>query len=178
VDNKVNVRGFLQAINIKEFNALKAPVRSIPAFEPITDDNRFSLEISSMRALNDDIMNILASLDFFDQALGRPELQFAGRYPDLEDLREVYFNRLTSKINYKNLLEFYKWFDDSLAQIVIRMLPRNTDFLGINFVIESHALERHKLQYFQGDIYLGENNRRGLATDIFLQQVVGTLKRY
>ena len=32
--------------------------------------------------------------------------------------------------------------------------------------------------YVKEDIYLGENDRRGLQTDLNLQQVVGQLKRY
>ena len=177
-ENKIRVRGFDEQLTIEEFNALKAPVRSIPINEPVTDDNRFSIEISSVRALNEDIINILAGLDYFDNAIGAPELQFSMGYPDLQSLREVYFNRLTGKVNYKNLLEFYKWFDDSLAGMVEAVLPRNTRFLGINYVVESHMLERTKLRYAQEDIYLGESNRRGIGSNIFLQQIVGNLKRY
>jgi hypothetical protein len=58
------------------------------------------------------------------------------------------------------------------------MIPSNTAFLGMNFVIESHVLERNKLRYLQEDIYIGENDRRGLQTDLGLQQVVGSFKRY
>lgn len=177
-ENKIRVRGFDEQLTIEEFNALKAPVRSIPINEPVTDDNRFSIEISSVRALNEDIINILAGLDYFDNAIGAPELQFSMGYPELQSLREVYFNRLTGKVNYKNLLEFYKWFDDSLAGMVEAVLPRNTRFLGINYVVESHMLERTKLRYAQEDIYLGESNRRGIGSNIFLQQIVGNLKRY
>ncbi len=176
--NKIRVRGFDEQVNIDEFNSLKAPVRSIPISEPVTDDTRFSIEISSVRALNEDIVNILSSLEFFDNAIGSPELQFSQGYPDLQSLREVYFNRLTDRVNYKNLLEFYKWFDESLAGIVESLVPRNTKFMGINYVIESHMLERTKLRYLQEDIYLGENNRRGVGSGLFLQQIVGTLKRF
>ena len=176
--NKIRVRGFDNQLNIDEFNTLKAPVRSIPITEPVTDDTRFSIEVSSVRALNEDIVAILSSLDFFDNAIGSPELQFSQGYPDLQSLREVYFNRLTDRVNYKNLLEFYKWFDESLAGMVESLVPRNTRFMGINYVIESHMLERTKLRYLQEDIYLGENNRRGIGADLFLQQIVGTLKRF
>jgi len=177
-DNKIRVRGFDEQINIDEFNALKAPVRSIPIYEPVTDDNRFSIEISSVRALNEDMINIISALDYFDNAIGSPELQFSIGYPELQSLRDVYFNRLTGRVNYKNLLEFYKWFDDSLAGMIEALLPRNTRFLGINYVIESHMLERAKLRYAQEDIYMGENDRRGLGSNIFLQQIVGSLKRF
>lgn len=177
-ENKIRIRGFDEQVNIEEFNTLKAPVRSIPISEPVTDDNRFSIEISSVRALNEDIVNIISALDYFDNAIGSPELQFSQGYPELAKIREVYFNRLTGRVNYKNLIEFYKWFDDSLAGMIEAVLPRNTRFFGINFVIESHMLERTKLRYAQEDIYLGESNRRGMGSNIFLQQIVGTLKRY
>ena len=176
--NKIRVRGFEQAVNIEEFKTLKAPVRSIPAGTPVTDDTRFSIEVSSVRALNDDIVNVLASLAFFDNAIGDPELVFSDAYPRLEDLRNVYFQRLTERVNYKNMLEFYKWFDDSLSLIINNLIPRSTKYLGINFVIESHMLERPKMRYLQSDIYLGENDRRGLQSDIFLQQIVGVLKKF
>ena len=168
-ENKIRIRGFQETINIKEFNTLKSPVRNIPEYEKITDDTRFSIEISAVRALNEDMMSLLSSLDFYDNAIGNPELVFSDAYPSLTALRDVYFNRLEKKVNFKNLFEFYKWFDDSLGIMIERLIPRTTKFLGINFIVESHALERAKMRYLFSDIYLGENDRRGLQTDILLR---------
>ena len=176
--NKIRILGYLEDENIDLYKTLKSPVRSIPLGTPVEDDTRFSIEVSNSKALNDDIVLILGSLDFFNDALGSPELLFAQDYPNVQALRRVYFNRLTDKINYKNLLSFYKWVDDTIGFLINRMIPSNTSFLGMNFVIESHMLERSKLRYLQEDIYLGENDRRGLQTDLNLQQVVGQLKRY
>jgi len=176
--NKIRIAGFQEDVNIEEFSTLKSPVTHIPLGTPVTDDTRFSIEVSSARALNDDIMLILGTLEFFDDALGSPELLYATDYPDLVALREVYFQRLTNRVNYKNLLSFYKWIDESVGFLIARMLSHSTNFLGMNFYIESHVLERNKLQYQQVDIYLGENDRRGLQTDLGLQQVVGILKRF
>jgi len=177
-DNKIRIAGFQEDVNIKEFSTLKSPVTHIPLGTPVTDDTRFSIEVSSVRALNDDIMLILGTLEFFDDALGSPELMYATDYPDLVALRDVYFKRLTNRVNYKNLLSFYKWIDESVGFLIARMLSHSTNFLGMNFYIESHVLERNKLQYQQVDIYLGENDRRGLQTDLGLQQVVGILRRF
>jgi len=177
-DNKIRILSFIEDSNIEEFSALKAPVTSIPLGTPVTDDTRFSIEVSSCRALDDDIMLLFGTLDFFNDALGAPELLYATDYPDIIALREIYFKRLTDKINYKNLLSFYKWIDETIGFLIARMLSHSTNFLGMNFVIESHVLERNKLQYQQVDIYLGENDRRGLQTDLGLQQVVGILKRF
>nr|MBC8411040.1 hypothetical protein [Paracoccaceae bacterium] len=176
--NKIRIAGFLADENIEMFNTLKSPVRTIPLGTPVEDDTRFSIEISSCKALNDDIVLLLGSLDFFNDALGSPELMFAQDYPNIVALRQVYFNRLTDKISYKNLVSFYKWVDGTIGFLINRMIPSNTSFHGMNFVIESHMLERSKLRYLQEDIYLGENDRRGLQTDLNLQQVVGQLKRF
>ena len=175
-DNKIRVAGYENDINIQEFNTLKAPVHHIELGKKSLDDTRFSIEVSSVRALNEDIINILSSLDFFDDAIGSPELIFADSYPKLAAARDVYFNRLEKQINYKQLFEFYKWFDSSLSIMIERLIPRTTKFLGINFVIESHALERAKMRYLYSDIYLGENDRIGLQTDLYLQQIVAILR--
>ena len=146
VDNKVRVRGFEQTVNIKEFNSLKSPVRKLEVNHVTEDNNKFSIEVSAVRALNEDMIKILASLDYFDNAIGPPEMMFADNYPELRKIREIYFNRLEKEINFKNLFEFYKWFDDSLSILIEKLIPNTTTFLGINFVIESHIFERARME--------------------------------
>jgi len=177
-ENKIRIRGFQQDINIHEFNALKSPIRRIEPGQPTLDDSRFSIEISAVQALNEDIMNILASLDWMDSAIGNPELQFASDYPALSNLREVYFQRLTNKINFSNLFLFYKWFDDSLSVIIERLVPRTTKYMGINFVIESHFLERPKFRNMNNSIYLPAADRRDINDELLIAVLSGLLKRF
>lgn len=177
-NNKIRVAGFKKDINIEQFNALKAPVTHVLPTAAANDDTRFSIEVSAVRALNEDIVLIMSSLDFFNEAIGNPELQFAVSYPELEKMRRIYFNRLEKKLNFKTLFEFFKWFDDALALMIERLVPRHTNFLGINFVIESHMLERNKTAYAsQAAIYLGEEDRRQLQTDLLLKQIVINLRK-
>ena len=58
------------------------------------------------------------------------------------------------------------------------MLPSKTKFMGVNFVIESHALERHKFKYLYDEIYLKALDRDPNRGTIFLSQFVGTLKKF
>ena len=178
--NKVRVRSFTKNRNIKNSNstALKAPLYKIPEDEEPLDDTRFSIEISSVQALNEDIMNIFASLDAFDNLIGAPEFQFSDDYPDLEHLRDVYFNRLTKKLNIKEFFEFFKWFNMSFAEMIDLLVPRKTKFLGVNFIIEPHVLERPKMRYNTQDMYVGPNDRHGNKGTILLRQLVGEIKRY
>jgi len=178
VDNKVRIRGFQHTENIEEFQTDVAPVHEILASETPSDDTRFSIDISSVQALNDDIIKIFATLESLDNIIGAPELVFTQSYPDLEFLRKVYFNRLEGKVRVKSFFEFFKWFDNAVGDLIKTLIPRKTHFLGVNFVVESHMLERAKMTYNYSDVYLGDKNRHGLKGTMTLQQYVGQVKRF
>jgi hypothetical protein len=99
---------------------------------------------------------MFSTLEILGDAIGAPELAFSVDYPDLEKLRDVYFNRLSEKMNFKKFLEFYRWFDMSISTFVHQLIPSRTKFYGTNYVIESHMLERHKYQYKYEENYLGD----------------------
>jgi hypothetical protein len=176
-DNKIRIRSYINADLAEERGVEVAPLSEIPQADLPWDDRRFEVEISSVQALNEDIINIFATMDFFDNAIGDPELVFAREYRDLRHLRRVYFNRLNNKVSYKKFFEFFKWFDDTVGDIFEELVPRSAKFLGTNFVIESHTLERPKFTYLYTDMYLGELDRRA-ASLIYLQQFVGNLKKF
>jgi len=161
---KVRPRSFKNQENIDEYNASLAPLHEIPWNEEPQDDPRFSLEFSVADALNEDIANIFSTLDYIDNAVGDPTLMFSEDYPDLETLRDVYFNSLTEKINFKQFFEFYKWFDTSIGVMIEQLMPKKANFLGVNFVIEPHALERAKLRYHNSGNYTIDNIKPGDTT--------------
>lgn len=176
---KVRIRSFLDYNNVLETPwANTAPVYEIPRSEQTTDSAKFTIDYSVVEALNQDIINIFATLEALDNILGNPELLFSPDYPGLENLRTIYFNRLTDKINLKSFFELYKWFDTSIGTFIAQLIPRKTKFLGTNFIIESHMLERPKMEYFFHDIYLGDSNRDGLKDTILMQLITGEFSRY
>ena len=175
---KVRVRGFKDGRYIKDNHYSQfAPVYDVNPYEENLDDNRFAVEVSSVQGINEDIMNILGTMDSIDDAIGQPNLAFASEYQDLVALRETYFKRLTDKVQFKEFFEFFKWFDRSIGKFIDYLLPSKTNFLGTNFIIESHFLERHKYRYYFDDLYLGENDRDGLKGEIRLQLITGSIKR-
>lgn len=179
-DDKVRIRSFSEAQNLNENPwAVESPSylnnESFLREEP-QDDNRLSIEFSLMDALDKDIISIFSSLDTLNDALGSPELMFSPDYPRLETLRDVYFNRLSSKIDIRKFLEFYRWFDISVGSFIEQLVPSKTNFKGTNYVIESHMLERHKNIYRHSGNYLGD--RIVIQDSLLLQQIVGKLKKY
>ena len=158
-NDKVRVRGYQALENIEKFNAEASPVYDISPNESSNDDARFSIDFSIVDKLNEDIINIFATFDELDNVLGNPELMFSCDYPDLENLREIYFKRLSSRLNIRGFFEFFRWFDQSVGIFIKQLLPGNTRYLGTNFIIEPHMLERSKLAYMLSDIYLSQNVR-------------------
>jgi len=176
-ENKVRVAGFTEGKNLFDIGGRPAPIYELPRAHEPKDDARFSIEFSVMQALNEDIMKIFATLDSLDNIIGAPELMFADDYPGLADLRKVYFNRLTDTVNYKNFFDFFRWLDDSFDVMIENLIPRKTNYLGFNFILESHALERAKLAYGSGDVYLGESARRNLKGIILLRQLIAEIRK-
>jgi hypothetical protein len=161
-DEKVRVYGYndIEEINKRSWSR-QGPVFEIPATERSANASiNFTAEISMLDALNRDIINIMSSYDALATAIGSPELLFSSNYPDVEKIREVYFNKLIDKLNFKAFFEFYRWLDLKSFDILSSLLPKKTLFKGVNFVVESHVLERHKNQYYYSNLYLTEANKK------------------
>ena len=77
----------------------------------------------------------------------------------MRHLREIYFNRLGSKINLSTFFDFFRFFDDTLTSLIASVLPQNTNFLGVRFIVSPHTLERGKYKYYGENGYLSENLR-------------------
>jgi len=143
--------------------------------EPM-DDTRLSIEFSMVDSLDKDMISMFSSFDTINDMLGRPEMMFSPDYPDMDRLRDVYFNRLSGKPDFRKFLEFYRWFDVSISSFIQQLLPSKTLYKGTNFVVESHLLERHKNMYRHSQNYLGV--REVIDDSLLVQQIVGKLKKY
>jgi hypothetical protein len=121
--------------------------------ETATSDNRLSVEASSVDALNDDIIKLVSSLEFFEAALGDPRVLNEDDYPDLEQLRRIYFNRLVAKPDLRAMYEVFRWVSDALGDLIVQLVPMNSTFLGISYIIESHVAERARVRYYFDDVY-------------------------
>jgi hypothetical protein len=177
--NKVRARSYQDYNIAKERNAKFGIVNQIALNEEPSDDVRFTIDFSIVDSLDQDIVNIFSTLEELDNILGSPELMFSPDYPGLEKMRKIYFNRLTEKIKLKSFFEFFKWFDRSIGDFISALLPRKTKFRGVNFIIESHMLERPKFENLNIDQYLNAATERSSQKGtILLQQIVGQVKKY
>jgi hypothetical protein len=121
-------------------------------------DNRFAIEYSIIHALNEDIVNIFSTIKEMNNVVGKPSDVFSMDYKSLENLRMTYFNRLKDKINLKGFFDFFSWFDSNIIEFIKQITPARSNFIGNNFVIESHMLERPKYSYKFYTQFIDKNN--------------------
>ena len=170
--NKVRIRSYLDKETAEDLQVHHGTLSAISA-EVGRDDRRFSIESSLVHALNEDIVNVLGNSNVLNNYLGSPELEYAVEYPELKKISDIYFKRLVDKVNYSAIIEFQRWFNNNFASLIEDFIPYTADFLGINFVVESHFLERHKMEYKQGDVHVDIRDRMAFSQEPL---IVGTLR--
>lgn len=162
--NKVRIRSFADEQTAEDAHVHHGTLTKLP-LEVGIDDRRFSIESSIIHAINEDISNVIGDSSVLNEFLGAPELEFAVDYPDLRKLNDIYFRRVVSPIDYNVMIEFQRWFNNNFATLIEQFVPYTADFLGINFIVESHMLERHKMEYKQGDIHVDIRDRQAFSQE-------------
>jgi hypothetical protein len=179
--DKVRVRSYQNLDNVLNDDSaysVEAPVYEITQEQIPQDNGKFSIDFSVVDALNQDMMTMFSSLDVLNDILGSPSMMFGGDYPDLENLRNIYFNRLTSKLNLKGYFDFYNWFNSNIGKFIEQLIPRKTRYNGINYSIQQHMLERSKVEYHFEDAYVEETGRSRGKEMLLLQLFTGLLRKY
>jgi hypothetical protein len=112
-----------------------------------SDNTKLSLEFNLVDALNEDISLMMSSLDNWNNIIGDAANRYREVYPQLEQLRRQYFKRLTGRINFRAFADFLDFYDRSFVDLIAKLLPAEAKFTGAEFIVESHMLERPKVQY-------------------------------
>jgi hypothetical protein len=174
--DKIRIRSFQDSENKEQgYYSEFAPLHEIITSEESIDDNRLSLDMSVMRGINRNVLNSFSDLHVLENVLGQPNLMYLEFYPELEDIRNVYFENFLEKINLEKYRSLFKWVDNSFTEIVYSIVPRTTNFLGINFIYESHVLERNRYRYLHDRIYKHTRQREFPEGDFFESTSIGPL---
>jgi hypothetical protein len=106
------------------------------------------LEKSMYNAISEEMLNFFAGVNDFHNLIGHPVHQYRMNYKGLEKLREIFFRRVTKVTEVEKFVEYYKWFDDSVSEIIGQLVPASAEYTpDILNTIESHVLERNKYQH-------------------------------
>lgn len=115
--------------------------------DEVHDAKIVSVEFNMIDSLNEDIVQMMSSLDELNERIGNPTNKHRVYYDDLEVMRNTYFKRLQGKLNFTVFADFLKFFDRSFIGMVKNLVPARAYFMGDEFVVESHMLERPKVTY-------------------------------
>lgn len=127
---------------VKTFDSSVADVDEVNA-----DNKTLALEFNMVDALNEDISLMISSLDTFNNTIGVPANRYRESYPDLEAMGSLYFSRLRGRLNFTAFADMLEFFDRSFVSLIRMIVPARTNFVGEELVVESHMLERPKLQW-------------------------------
>lgn len=123
------------------------PSSSVPYDDRFNEANALAIEFNLIDALNEDISKALVTMENWNNIIGLPANRFRDTYHDLEKYRTYYFDKLIGRINFREFADMLEFFDRSFIKMIQKLLPARAIFYGEEFVIESHMLERPKVQW-------------------------------
>ena len=102
----------------------------------------YTIEKSMYNAISEEMLDFFAGAVDFNNLIGDPVNRYRSRYKGIEKLREAFFRRVTRVADVEKYVNYYKWFDDAVSQVLAQLVPVSSQFVPdtIN-TIESHVLE-------------------------------------
>jgi hypothetical protein len=137
--------------NIIPSGDVLSPMRSIQQTSFLSssytpDVNYLEVAFSPQDQINDDIN---AQMGYFNigEYIGDPRhiSQSSRNYPDLDTLRDAYFNKYINSYNLVDFVRLIKFFDNSLFKMIKDFTPARTS-LSSGVVIKQHILERNRIR--------------------------------
>jgi hypothetical protein len=107
------------------------------------DSNKVGIYFSPSDAINEDIMQSMANLDF-NQYLGDPRDEYSDDYRGLQSVRDSYWRKYTSPNNLWDYIRLLKYYDMSLFDNIKGLLPARSNAV-VGLLIEGNMLERSKV---------------------------------
>ena len=121
--------------------------------------NYLEVAFSPQNEINEDIMDQIGYFNI-GEYIGDPRLRSSSAvtYPDLDNLRDDYFEKYTKNYNLVDFIRLIKFFDNSLFKMIKDFVPARTS-LASGIVVKQHLLERNKYPQpqmsYENKIYTG-----------------------
>jgi hypothetical protein len=126
---------------LSPFRRLEQVTEASSSYTP--NINYLEVAFSPQNEINEDIMDQLGFFNIGDY-IGDPSERFSGTsYPNLDNLRNAYFEKYTKNYNLVDFIRLIKFFDNSLFKMIKDFVPARTS-LASGVVIKQHLLERNK----------------------------------
>ena len=109
----------------------------------------FAVEKSMYRSISNRMLHLFASIKDFNNLIGEPVNKYRMNYKQMEKLREIFFRKVQNDIvDLQKYLDYYKWLDTAMTQMLDQLMPASARYApNVRNVVESHSLERNKIQH-------------------------------
>lgn len=105
----------------------------------------FAIEKSMYQTISEEMLKMFATTVEFNNLVGEPVNRYRQEYKSLGKLREAFFRKVGNVPDFNKFINFYKWIDGSLTDMLKELVPMSANFSdGVKNVVESHILERNK----------------------------------
>ena len=153
IKNRITDKITLENNIIPSGNTL-SPIQSIEQKSYTTQNytpntNYLEVGFSPSNQVDTDIINQIGNFNLGDY-IGDPRQVSESRYnyPDLDTLRNTYFEKYLHSYDVKDFIRLIKFFDNSLFKMIKDFTPARTS-LSSGVVVKQHMLERNKLRATQ-----------------------------
>jgi hypothetical protein len=101
----------------------------------------WSFEKSMYQIITEDMLNMFSGILDFNTLVGDPINKYSIEYRQLNALREKYFNNVQNTPSLERFIEYYKWIDLSIGEMLNQLVPAGIDISkNIRTMVESHAI--------------------------------------
>ena len=146
-------REYLQAFkqqlpeNINDSNMVNVAITDDLTFTKNTLPIKFSfaLEKSMYQTISEDIINFFFAskeASALENLVGDPVNRYRMNYKSMEKVRSLFFNTIGNTPSLEKYLNYYKWLDNSISEMVKQLVPASANMPGVRNVIEGHLLDR------------------------------------
>ena len=152
VTNKIRIKSTILAESPSGSNndiIALSPLQSIQQTSTVTesfqkDVNYLEVAFSPQDQIDNDITAQLGSFNLGDY-IGDPRMFSSASvtYPDLDTLRNAYFDKYIKSYDVKDFVRLIKFFDNSLFKMIKDFVPTRTS-LSSGVVVKQHILERNR----------------------------------
>jgi hypothetical protein len=149
IKNRISEKVNIQDISLPPSGDTLSPYRSIqqnyPSDQVYTKDvNYVEVAFSPQNQTNDDINSTFGYFNI-GEYIGDPRQlsESVDSYPELDQLRDTYFEKYYTNYDWTDYVRLIKYFDNSLFKMVKDFIPANAG-LASGVVIKQHLLERNK----------------------------------
>lgn len=105
----------------------------------------FALEKSMYQTISEEMLNFFGSVKDFNNLIGNAADRYRQEYKELGKLRSLFFERVDNTPDFEKYVEYYKWVDNAILQMVMQLIPASANFSEeMSNLVESHILERNK----------------------------------